>query len=78
MEMNKKETGETFRVVGLTIGGASVIIQSKSQTTPSQKMKTSMDVKDQDQQEPVSHLFPENLDQPAIPVTAQAKQANKH
>jgi hypothetical protein len=78
MEMNEKETGEKFRLVRLTVGGASTIIQSKSQITLLQKMKTSMDVKDQDQQEPVSHLFPENLGQLAMPVTAQAKQADKH
>jgi len=37
-----------------------------------------MDFRNHDQQEPVSHLFPENLCQHATSVTAEAKQADKH
>jgi len=37
-----------------------------------------MDLKNYGQQEPVPHLFPEKLYQCTTPVTAQAKQANKH
>ena len=42
------------------------------------KRKTSMGFKNHNQQERVSHLFPENLGQCTTPVTSQAKQANKH